>query len=209
MVVLQGLGLTDGVRRGTFPWAAGWVYGPHVDPRTFLPPRSLLVDAAPQPGDTAPGLPIQLDGRPAVVAFLRHTGCPFAELTMHRLRAGARAWPDIQWIAISYAPGAATEAWCRQVGGCDGVTVASDASRAAYARWGLGRSSLGHFLGRRSLTGVMTLARSGIRNRHPHGTRWQTAGTFALDRAGIVRWRHLPAHAGDVPELEPAVEALR
>lgn len=180
-----------------------------MDPRTFLPPRRLLTAAAPQFGDPAPALPVPLDReRPAVVAFLRHTGCPFAELTMQRLRDAAEAWPQVQWIAISHAPAHATGRWCKQVGGCAGVSVASDPSRAAYARWGLGRTSLGHFLGRRSLTGVMSLARSGVHNRHPHGTRWQTAGTFALDPEGIVRWRHLPSHAGEVPDLEPAVRAV-
>lgn len=127
---------------------------------------------------------------------------------MHRLRDAARAWPDIQWIAISHAPTEATDRWCTDIGGCDGVSVASDPTRATYSRWGLGRTGLGHFLGRQSLSGVVTLARSGIRNRHPHGTRWQTAGTFGLDGQGIVRWRHLPAHAGDVPELETAVQAI-
>lgn len=127
---------------------------------------------------------------------------------MGRLREAAEAWPQIQWIAISHAPTEATTRWCDDIGGCDGVRVASDPTRAVYSRWGLGRTSLGHFLGRRSLTGAAALARSGIRNRHPHGTRWQAAGAFALDRDGIVRWRHLPAHAGDVPELEPAVGAV-
>jgi hypothetical protein len=185
------------------------VYGQRVDPRTFLPPRAVPVAAVPQVGAQAPSLPTPLDGeRPAVVAFLRHTGCPFAELTMHRLRDAADAWPQIQWIAISHAPTEATTHWCRAIGGCDGVSVTSDPNRTTYHRWGLGRTSLGHFLGRQSLTGAMSLARSGIRNRHPHGTRWQMAGTFAVDLAGIVRWRHLPAHAGDVPDLEPAVKAL-
>ena len=180
-----------------------------MDPRTFLPPRAVPTAAPPQLEDTAPRLPVTLDGEgPAVVAFLRHTGCPFAELAMQRLREAAGAWPQVQWIAISHSPAQATSRWCEQVGGCAGVSVASDPSRAAYARWGLGRTSLGHFLGRRSLTGVMSLARSGVRNRHPHGTRWQMAGTFALDHEGIVRWRHLPAHAGDAPDLEPAVRAV-
>lgn len=185
------------------------MYGQRVDPRTFLPPPTTPVAALPKLGGPAPPLPTALDGeRPAVVAFLRHTGCPFAELTMRRLRAAANAWPQIQWIAISHAPAQATRTWCHDVGGCDGVRVTSDPSRAVYGRWGLGRTNLGHFLGRRSLTGAMHLARSGIRNRHPHGTRWQMAGIFALDSQGIVRWRHLPAHAGDVPELEAAVQAI-
>jgi hypothetical protein len=48
-----------------------------------------------------------------------------------------------------------------------------------------------------------------LRNRHPHGTRWQQAGTFAVDAERIVRWRHLPEHAGDLPDLAAAAVALK
>jgi hypothetical protein len=179
-----------------------------VDPRTFLPPRAQPVRPPPRAGDLAPGLPLALeDGRPAVMAFLRHTGCPFAELTMRMLREGAARHPEVQWVAVSHAPEHATARWCSAVGGADGVRVASDPSLRAYADWELGRTSLGHFLGRRSLVAVGRLARRGVRNRHPHGTRWQSAGTFALDDQGTVRWRHLPEHAGDMPDLDAAVRA--
>jgi hypothetical protein len=63
-------------------------------------------------------------------------------------------------------------------------------------------------MGLRSLSEVKRLAGSGIRNRHPHGTRWQRAGTFAVDTDGIVRWRHVPEHAGELPDLEAAAAAL-
>jgi hypothetical protein len=186
------------------------LYGQPVDPRTFLPPRALPLAPTPQPGDRAPSLPVALgDGRPTVVAFLRHTGCPFAELTMQMLREAAVRSPDTQWIAISHAPAGATDLWCRAVGGADGVRVASDPSRRTYAAWGLGRTSLGHFLGRRSLGAVASLARRGIHNRHPHGTRWQSAGTFVLDDHAIVRWLHLPAHAADLPDLDSALDTVR
>jgi hypothetical protein len=39
-------------------------------------------------------------------------------------------------------------------------------------------------------------------------TRWQQARTFALDAQHIVRWHHLPSHAGDLPELDMALTAL-
>ena len=55
---------------------------------------------------------------------------------------------------------------------------------------------------------VARLARQGIRNRHPDGTRWQRAGTFAIDADGVVRWRHLAEHAGDLPDLGAALVAL-
>jgi AhpC/TSA family len=181
-----------------------------VDPRTFLPPPALPLRPAPRPGEKAPELPVSLEsGRAAIVAFLRHTGCPFAEQTMRLLREAAARSPEVQWIAISHAPQEATERWCRAVGGDDGVLVVSDPSRRAYAAWGLGRTSLGHFLGRRSLAAVTDLARRGIRNRHPSGTRWQSAGTFALDHEAAVRWRLIPAHAGELPDLNAALSALR
>ena len=154
-------------------------------------------------------LPVELEpGRPAVVAFLRHTGCPFAEATMRMLRAAAASSEDVHWIAVSHAPEEATQRWREAIGGSDGVKLVSDPSRRAYAAWGLGRTSLGHFLGRRSLAAVAGQARRGIRNRHPHGTRWQSSGTFALDPEGVVRWRHLPAHAGDLPDLDAALHAI-
>ncbi len=180
-----------------------------MDPRTFLPPRGLAVAPTPKPGGRAPELPVVLDPRrPAVIAFLRHVGCPFAEATMRSLREQAASRPEIQWIAISHAPEDATHGWSDAIGGFGDVLVVSDPSRRAYAAWGLGRSDAAHFLGRRSLSAVAAQARHGIRNRHPSGTRWQSAGTFALGAAGLVLWRHLPEHAGDLPDLDAAVVAL-
>jgi hypothetical protein len=143
------------------------------------------------------------------VAFLRHTGCPFAENTARMLREAATANPDIAFVAVSHARTQATARWCDAVGGMESVRVLVDDGRVHYATWGLGRTSLSHFAGRRSLTEVGRLASAGIRNRHPDGTRWQRAGTFAVDASGTVRWRHAPAHAGEAPDLGAAIAALR
>ena len=180
-----------------------------MDPRTFLPAPALAVGSPPRLGDPAPALPVALEpGRPAVVAFLRHTGCPFAEATLRAMRAAAAADPVVQWVAVSHAAADATDRWCQGVGGSGGVQVVSDSSRQTYAAWGLGQTSVSHFMGRRSLSAAGRLARQGIRNTHPSGTRWQSAGTFALDREGILRWRQLPEHAGDLPDLEAARVAV-
>jgi hypothetical protein len=143
-----------------------------------------------------------------VVAFLRHTGCPFAEATARALREAAAAHEDIAFVAVSHAPTRATARWCDAIGGMDGVRLLIDDERVHYATWGLGRTTLRHFAGRRSLSEVARLARAGTRNRHPDGTRWQRAGTFAVDAGGIVRWNHVPAHAGDLPDLRAALLAL-
>jgi hypothetical protein len=175
-----------------------------VNLRTFLPPARAAVADPPAPGDAAPALLGEPVAGPAVVAFLRHTGCPFAEWTAGAMRAAAADYPDVTWIAVSHASAEATELWSHAIGGTTGVRVVTDPDRAAYAAWGLGRSSLGHFAGRRSLGQVARLAREGIRNRHPDGTRWQRAGTFAVAADGHVAWRHLPEHAGDLPDLAAA-----
>jgi hypothetical protein len=124
------------------------------------------------------------------------------------MRDAAAAGPQVQWVAVSHAPADATDRWCRGVGGSGGVQVVSDQSRWSYAAWGLDQTRITHFLGRRSLGAATRLARQGIRNTHATGTRWQSAGTFAIDGERIVRWRHLPEHAGDLPDLDAARVAV-
>jgi AhpC/TSA antioxidant enzyme len=180
-----------------------------VNLRTFLPPTSNDPARAPEIGEPGRRLPppgIETSG-PVVIAFLRHTGCPFAEATMRALRDHGDAAPGLEWVAVTHVDAQPTQRWIDAVGGRGRVHVLLDPERVFYAAWGLGRSSLGHFMGRRSLSSVSRLAREGIRNRHPHGTRWQQAGTFAIDASGTVRWRHLPAHAGELPDLAAAAAA--
>ena len=180
-----------------------------MDPRTFLPAGRVPVGSPPEPGELAPELPGIEWTAPTVVAFLRHVGCPFAEATFRELAARADSADGVRFVAVSQAPAQATQEWCQAVAGGPGrVTIVVDPDRAIYGRWGLGPGSLAHFLGPRSLKEVMRLARRGVRNRHPVGTRWQTAGTFGVDAGGQVRFVHVPAHAGDLPDLDGAVAAV-
>jgi peroxiredoxin len=181
-----------------------------VDPRTFLPPPRIDVSNPPRTGDPAPTLALSdRELRTAVLAFLRHAGCPFAEATARDLVRAANHHPDVQWVAVTHAPQGATDAWCEAVGLQSGVLVLADPDRSLYATWGVGTTSLRHFAGRRSLRGVANLARRGIRNRHPSGSRWQGAATFAIDADGILRLTHFPEHAGDLPDLDAAAAAAR
>ena len=116
--------------------------------RTFLPPAALPTAEPPASGEPARRLPPpgRRGGEPAVIAFLRHTGCPFAEATLLALREAADAHPQIEWIAISHAGPEATQRWCDAIGGRG-------------------------------------------------------------DASNVVRWRHLPDHAGELPDLEQAARA--
>ena len=181
-----------------------------MDLRTFLRPRSVPLQPMPTIGMHAPAAPelVVASGRACIITFLRHVGCPFAEATFRQLIPLSQAYPAVEFVAVSHATADATAGWCATLGGPVRVRVVVDTDRTLYAAWGLGLTDARHFLGARSLAAVARLAASGIRNRHPSGTRWQTAGTFALDAAGIVRWRHIPAHAGDLPDLVAALAML-
>jgi hypothetical protein len=179
--------------------------------RSLVPPRRIATPPPPGAGERAPAIPgdVDLAGRPAVVAFLRHAGCPFAEATLRALHALATQAPEVTVLAVVHSRGETASAWCERAGGAGAVAVVEDPGRDAYATWGLGRTGLRHFAGARSLRAVALQARHGVRNTRPDGTRWQSAGTFALDAAGVVRWRHLPAHAGELPDLAAALAAVR
>lgn len=180
-----------------------------MDPRTFAKPQSLPVGAVPtvgEPAPTSPGPPYAAGGQ--VIAFLRHAGCPFAEATLRALRDEAARHPDVTAVAVGHAPSGPATLWRSKIGGAEGVVCVDDPSRRSYAEWGLGITDLSHFAGADSLTALVSLAGRGIRNRHPSGTRWQGAGTFAVDAHGIVRFVHVAVHAGDLPDLVSAFASL-
>lgn len=178
-------------------------------PHTFVRPRARGTAAPPAIGDPAPPLEGLHPGRPAVIAFLRHVGCPFAEATVRELAALSSAHRGIDFLAITHSDERPSRKWCESFGGSADVQVISDLPRAHYATWGVGLSDREHFAGKASLRSVMRLLDRGIHNRWASGTRWQAAATFAVDAAHAVRWRHFPRHAGDLPPLAEALSAIR
>ncbi|CAM1502809.1 Fc.00g075850.m01.CDS01 [Cosmosporella sp. VM-42] len=175
-------------------------------------PEAREVAAAPAVGSRAPSsvqfhLP---DGRPAIVVFLRHCGCPFAEKTFKTLTALSVKNEKVRFIAISHSSAEATEQWIPQVGGVWNVEVIVDEKRDLYAQWGLGISTTWHVMNPRALYSVFRLGTNeGIWNRPTQsGTRWQMSGAFAVDRGGTVRWAHVAGSADDLPDLEAGIKAL-
>jgi hypothetical protein len=179
-----------------------------VAPHTFVRPKGREVAALPEIGAKAPGLSALRTGRPAVVAFLRHVGCPFAEATVRRMVELAAERPGVDFIAVTHSREEPSRRWCDAFGGAGGVVIVADSERSNHAAWGVGLSDRRHFAGPESLAAVRRLLDDGIHNRWASGNRWQAAATFAVDAGGTVRWRHLPRHAGDIPPLDDAVAAL-
>jgi len=131
---------------------------------------------------------------PTLLAFLRHTGCPFAERDIKKLRAWKQFNQDVQVIAVTHGDIGVRDAWLAEIGGAGALLAVHDTDRKLYGKWGLGYSSALHFMGARSIAGVIRLWLHGIHNRQASGTRWQHSGMFLI-RDAQVTWHHIPVSA--------------
>ncbi|KAJ7149742.1 hypothetical protein C8R43DRAFT_887808 [Mycena crocata] len=181
---------------------------------SFWSPKAKSTSPVPAIGSKAPSsnalrVPAA-DGRPIVLTFLRHCGCPFAEKTFKSMRGVAASTPDVHFIAVSHSDQEATQRWLDAVGGAGMVEIIVDADRDIFALWGLGISSLGHFMNPAGLWAAYRLGREeGIWNRPTEsGNRWQTSGSFAVDGEGTVTWGGAMKRADEVPNFEDAVGML-
>lgn len=113
-------------------------------------------------------------------------------------------------MAVSHSSSIATENWLAAIGGAGNVTVVVDPERELYAQWGLGTSSFYHVLSPSSLFAVGKLGwEEGLWNRPTEsGTRWQIGGSFAVDAECVIRWVHVASMAGDIPNLNTALESV-
>lgn len=180
-----------------------------------FPPASEASDV-PAIGTAAPHttkLPLKT-GKPTVVVFLRHCGCPFAEKTFLNLRDNANKHRDLDFYAISHSSDAATMTWLQslpQAGSSPhNLHVIVDDTLETYRAWGLGPSSFVHVLSPMSMYSVWKLGQSeGIWNRPTEsGSRWQTSGAFAVDAEGVVRWGRAAKRADDTPDFAEAVRII-
>lgn len=133
-----------------------------------------------------------------------------AEKTYRNLRYHANRHPEANFIAVSHSSAQATEDWVIAVGGEWDTRVITDEERSLYPLWGLGISNAWHVLNPWSLYSVYTLGKSeGIWNRPTEsGSRWQTAGSWAVDGSGIVRWGGVAKAADEIPDFKTALLAV-
>jgi hypothetical protein len=181
---------------------------------SWLSPTAITASPAPEIGAKAPStskLPIPNgNGKPTVVTFLRHCGCPFAEKTFQELRNYANKNKDVNFIAVSHSDEQSTEKWLASVGGAGDTQVIVESNREIYAKWGLGTSSAWHVLNPWSMYEVYKLGKKeGIWNKPTEsGTRWQTSGSFAVDGKGAVTWSKVAKAADEIPDFKDALQSV-
>jgi peroxiredoxin len=198
---------------------------------SWLSPSKVETYSIPTPGSQAPPssqitFPRE-DGKPVIITFLRHCGCPcmdsistvlkkylliskVAEKTFMLIRKVSEARSDVHCIAVSHSDKAATDKWVEAVGGAGNVEIIVDHERKLYGQYGLGVASAWHVLNPWSMADVFKLAREErIKNRPTEsGTRWQTAGTFAIDSHGEVQYVQVAQQASDNGDFDKALNSL-
>lgn len=134
------------------------------------------------------------------------------------MRSAAASNPSIRFVAVSHSSRESTDKWLEAVSSSspsdnhtNDVEVLVDASRDVFAAWGLGISSLWHVLSPWALYDVWKLGKQDqIWNRPTEtGSRWQTAGTWAVDASGVVKGGGVAESASDMPDFGPLVGVLQ
>ena len=158
-------------------------------------------------GDTVPeGLASH--GQYSLIVFLRHTGCPFAEAMLKDLSELADEHAELHCVAVCHGEHDITQAWINQFELSPELNIYFDDNRELYGKWGLGYSNIFHLANPKMLYSLISLLPQGIHNRDASGTRWQPHASFLVCPDQTVQWVHYPQHAGDLPDLHDAANAI-
>lgn len=88
------------------------------------------------------------------------------------------------------------------------VTCLCDASKHAYAAYGLTRAGLREVFGPEVVAAGIRATLGGHVQGRTVGDPMMMPGTFAIDQAGIIHAAHYARHAGDQPDLRAMLAAL-
>jgi len=151
---------------------------------------------------------IQIENNHAMIFFIRHIGCPFAEATLKMINERVTLNPTIDYIIISHGNHDSYFSWLKIINIDKDIKHFIDSDRIFYGNAGLGFSSISHFLSFKPITGVLKLLLKGIKNRSAEGTRWQKAGTFLIKKDGTILWNHIPQYADELPSIDRALKVI-
>lgn len=153
---------------------------------------------------TATGLPLNglIDQTPALLVFLRHTGCTFCRQTLADLAAASTGLAErgVQVVLVHHSSDESLHTLLQRYQLRD-VHVVHDAHRALYRHFGLERGSAWRVAAHPLV--LLRSAWSVFAERHgmtrPDGDPWQMPGAFALFRGRILSG-YFHGYASDRPD---------
>ncbi|GAM83936.1 hypothetical protein ANO11243_019260 [Dothideomycetidae sp. 11243] len=188
-----------------------------IRPRFWSP----HVAAFPEIGSAAPSSlgPINFStlSKPALVAFVRHCGCPFAEKEVRLLAEASSANARLHVVIVQHSPEAQTQEWFVRIGGhsmfpdMGRVTLVADPERKMYAAWGIGQlgwtsmvnADIMRTLHKQKLQEGLDITKGDWSNY-----RWQNSGGFAVDSSGKITWHKLAKDSSDICDYGEAADSL-
>ncbi|KAI5198275.1 hypothetical protein E4T39_06841 [Aureobasidium subglaciale] len=190
--------------------------------KSIIPQASPSVASLPEIGDAAPAPVGSIDlshgnGRPTLVAFVRHCGCPFAEKEVQLLGAESRKNEKLHVVIVQHSDEATTKQWFEDVGGkkafsdSNRYTLVSDPERKIYAAWGVGALGWTGMVNGGIMDALKSLKESDGIDLRPTGAgsyRWQNSGGFAVDGDGKIRWKKIAKDSSDVCDYAAAAKTV-
>ncbi|WVQ93544.1 hypothetical protein IAU59_000619 [Kwoniella sp. CBS 9459] len=191
--------------------------------KSLIPRSSPPASPLPELDSTRPSLPARAEeaikGKPALVAFVRHCGCPFAEKEVHLLSEQVEKSQEqgLHVVIVQHSEEAETNKWFEEIGGQrlfpdpSRYTLLSDPLRELYASWGIGTLGWTGMINPSIMNNLKSLKESDgidLRATGAGSYRWGNSGGFAVDRQGKVKWRKVAQDSSDVCDYAEAARTV-
>jgi peroxiredoxin len=145
---------------------------------------------------------------PAVLVFLRHSGCTFCREHVAQLQNDISRFVELQTVLGLITVGRPTDAsaFCREFPAS--FVCLSDAEKHVYRAYGLSRGTSQELFGPHIWARGFQAALHGHFQGMPKGDPFQMPGVFIVDGTGIVRYVHRHRDAADNPPNRELFEIL-
>lgn len=156
-------------------------------------------------------------GKPTLVAFVRHCGCPFAEKEVKILGQAAKENAKLHVIIVQHSQEDETRKWFTRIGGEEALpdksryTLVADPDRKIYAAWGIGQLGWTGMINGTVMKALKVLKDDegiDLSQTGKGSYRWQNSGGFAVDPEGLIRWRKLAESSADMCDYVEAAKAV-
>ncbi len=173
-----------------------------------MPKPAFPVAAPPRAGDPAPLLPKGVAG-PAVLKFMRHAGCPFAEEDLANTVRAARENPGTSFAVIVHGDPAVAQEWFNKAGAPSNVRLVADEQAELYSKWGNGPTSRSYFSGPEGTLDTLKQMAKGHSLETLSGNRHWPGATAAVDANGRVAGFWPEKKMGEWVDAKTAIAATR
>ncbi|WWC85812.1 uncharacterized protein L201_000679 [Kwoniella dendrophila CBS 6074] len=188
--------------------------------KSIIPQTSPTPSTLPEIDSKAPSLPgldLEKEGKPTLIAFVRHCGCPFAEKEINLLSEETQKNDHLRVVIVQHAERKQVDKWFDEIGGSKlfpdstRFTLIPDPTRELYAKWGIGQLGWGGMINSGIMDNLKKLKENDGIDLRQTGTgsyRWQNSGGFAVSSEGTIKWRKIAKDSSDICDYFEAAKTV-